>query len=397
MTIRARPSPMVVDMTSTIAYLDSRNERKMQVTPLNPWPWPTPEPGIYFNMPFDEYLAIPCLQSSAIKRLLISETDFWTNSWLNPFLDQIKEKKEARHFQDGRAYHTRILEGRDMFLKLYAPDYEDDPKDQTIIRNSDDLKAALRLAGLPVTFKTKDEGARRLLAAKPHARVLDAMKAKHRAGFEGKELIPASGWRYIELAASMIDHHPELKTYFAGGFPEMTVIWDDPDFGVRFKIRVDYQKVGPPVDLKSFTNKSGRPIGKAIRREIDNYLYVVQAWLYLRGVNYAKAKVRSGEWEFYNGETGQIYIAPGVTPEWLTAFAAAPAEEFCYVFVQKGDAPVSRGVKLSMRDPGFAGVGNEYIRPAVQLFHHCYKIFGEDPWVDVSPSEYIAYDELWGW
>ena len=148
---------------------------------LDPWPWETPECGIYFNMPFEEYLAIPCLQSSTIKDLLKSPTMFWSKSWMNPLHDDFK--KDIQAYLDGRAYHTRILEGKAIYDTQFAPDYEDDPNDATVIRTSIDLKKALKLAKLPVSFKNKDEGVERLLAAKPYARVLDILKAKHRAEF----------------------------------------------------------------------------------------------------------------------------------------------------------------------------------------------------------------------
>lgn len=354
-------------------------------SPLNPWPWQTPECGIYFNMPFEDYLDIPCLQSSSLKRLLISPTDFWCNSWLYPFGQDFETEK--KHYKDGTAYHMRILEGKKKFYETYAPEFEDDLEDKSVIRSSEDLKQALRDAGLAVTFPRKSVGVERLLAEKPDAKILENLQAAHKKKYGDKIYLSARDIRYIELSAAMIENHPDLKTFFAGGYPEVTVIWDDPVYGVRFKIRIDYQKINPSVDLKSFANRFNKPIRKAIMRTMDDYLYTLQAFIYMRGVAFARNFAAQGR-VFTSGMS--------VDQEWLKTFSAQSTDEFWYVFVQK-NVPVTRGFKLSRKDVRFVQDNENYLKEACRRFLSSYKAFGEDPWIDSSRPEYISCEDLWGW
>lgn len=38
---------------------------------MSKWPWKTPECGVYFDLSFEEYLSIPCLNASGIKEINI--------------------------------------------------------------------------------------------------------------------------------------------------------------------------------------------------------------------------------------------------------------------------------------------------------------------------------------
>lgn len=349
------------------------------------WPWKTPECGIYFNMSFEEYLSIPCLQSSTIKDLLKSPTMFWSKSWMNPLRDDFK--KDIKAYEEGRAYHMRILEGKAIYDAHYAPDYEDDPSDDTIIRTGDDLRTALRHAKLPMSFQTKHQGIERLLKEKPHARILDIEKKKHRAKYpKNIEFIDAATHRYIEFSAKQIECSKHLKSYFAGGYPEVTIIFDCPITGIRCKIRPDYLKVSPVCDLKSFANTFDEPVNSAIIKTMNRFLYQIQSRIYMHGVNIAKQYVKQGK----------VHGAENVNPEWLKAFSETPCEEFWFCFVQKGLAPVTRGRKQTLRDKSVDDAFLEYIVPAAEVFKKNYADFGEGFWIDDEPDEYISNIELWG-
>ena len=350
---------------------------------LFPWPWKTPPPGIYFNMPFDEYLEIPCMNAGGTKKILTSPTDFYCASWMYPLREDFTTDK--KHYADGRAYHCRILEGKKVFYSQYAPEYEDDITDRSIIRDAVDLKRALKLAECKTGFATKLEGSMRLLEKKPHARILDIVKQQHKEKFgPDKEYLKPKTIRYIEICAKMIEHHPDLKTYFAGGYPEVTVIWDDPLYGLRFKIRIDYQKICGPCDLKSFNNNKGKRIDRAIEDAIASYKYHIQGGLYLRGVSFAKNFAANS----------MVFGADNVDPEWLKAFSTTPATSFRYIFAQKGAAPVSRGSSWSVQDKPFIEATHEILTTASNLFKDNYKTFGEDPWIDLSKPKQLSFSSM---
>lgn len=350
------------------------------------WPWQTLEPGIYFDLPFDTYVQQKCLNAGGLKNILISETDFWCRSWMNPLNDEIDEETKAK--TEGRAYHKRILEGKEEFYRLYAPDFEY-TGDRPLLTTSEEIAGALAIRGLPTSFKKKQDGIDRLLSHDPNAPVFDAMQRAYRAQYGGeREWLPPRLVRHIELSAKMIEAHPELQTYFVGGYPEVTVIWDDP-LGVRFKMRADYLKVGPVVDLKTFANQMKKNIEKAIDFAIASNKYHIQAGLYLRGREAARELVKAGR-VFYSEAASPTIV----DPKWLNVFAETPNEEFWYIFMQKGIATVARGAKFSARDSKFASAAEVCLKDGAERFLRAHKTYGEDPWVDVSPSKYLSFDDM---
>lgn len=351
-------------------------------TKLDPWPWATPQPGIYFNMPFSEYCEIRALNSGGIKNILISETDFWSRSWMNPMCDEIDEDTRAKI--EGRAYHKLILEGREAFYTEYAPEFE--TQDRSVLRTADQIKARLRELKVPGAggLTRKDQLIAKLRSVDKGAKIYEVLEAQHINLHAGRELIPMRTIRNIELANRMIVCHPDLKTYFAGGYPEVTVIWDDPEFGVRFKVRIDYLKIGPVCDLKTFANILKKEINRAIRHAIAAQKYHIQAWLYLRAADFAKNFVM----------TDRVYGAEGIDPEWLEEFSQTDAEEFRYVFQQKGIAPVSRGAKFLRSDEEFNGAARICVEDATERFKRAYLTFGEDPWVDLSRPEILHFQDF---
>src|ERR1700722_18275726 len=81
----------------------------------------SPEPGIYFNMPVDEYHRIPALSNSGIKQLLVSPLNYWHHN-LNP--DRTEERDTAAQ-RFGTATHCRLLEPA-CFPERYATEVHAD-------------------------------------------------------------------------------------------------------------------------------------------------------------------------------------------------------------------------------------------------------------------------------
>jgi hypothetical protein len=354
----------------------------MTAKALNPWPWETPEPGVYFNMDFEHaYLPAACLSSTMNKKLLLSITNFYSNAWFNPLRDVFDLDKDTQDKLEGRAYHKRILEGKRAFYETYAPDYEDlgDPK---ILRTSADLSTALVRIGRSFSG-SKAALSARLLAANPAAQILDNLIKKHRDSFPDREFLPAKTIRLIELSAAMIEHHPDLRGWLAGGYPEVSIIWDDPAHKVRYKIRVDYLKIKQGLDLKTFANVLEQDINVAIRKTIHNRKYDLQAWLYIRGIEAARKMVAQGK----------VFGAEKVDPAWLKAFAQAHTEDYRFLFMQK-KSPVARGKWFSVNDPKFNEKG-EYVQEAARRFRSAYETFGEGAWIDYEPPSILTFDEVY--
>ena len=149
--------------------------------------WDTPEPGVYFNMSFDEYRAIKCLNASGIKELNISETDFWARSWMNPEADRIDDDTRAKI--EGRAYHKRILEGKEAFYKEYALAYEDSG-DSMILRGNAEMKTALERIGIKgLSGKSSESLSDLVYKYLPQYKTEYQLKKDYESAANGRELI----------------------------------------------------------------------------------------------------------------------------------------------------------------------------------------------------------------
>lgn len=335
--------------------------------------------GIYFGLDEEEYHAAHALSSSGIKWLRVSPLDFWARSAMNP--DREPEGEDSAAKVVGKAYHKRIVEGRPAFLASFAP--EVDPKDYpNALRTVDEIKEAIVDAGAKPKGKNKGDLIAQLGGLDPSAKVWSLIEADHAAIHDGKTLLPADLIRRIEISAAMIEKHPQLGKAFTGGYPEVSIFWTDPEFGVPMKARLDYLKSKAIVDLKTFENMNGMPIDKAITRMVANYKYHIQARLYLDAVRQAKRLIRDGR------------VFGEVDPAFLDALIKSDGHTFMFVFQQKGVAPIARGMIL----PSITlDMGQVEIEDAKRRFAECRETFGAAPWIDASPirefdsTEFPAY------
>lgn len=347
--------------------------------------WETLPCGIYFNMPFPRYLSLKCLNASGIKELNISETDFWARSFMNPDYDDIDEDTRAKI--EGRAYHKRILEGKEAFYQEYCPDFEDDG-DPDLLRSNDDMKEALTKAGVAgLSNKTAPLLAKLVQENLPGRNTVFSLKESIKNSAGKRELVPPKTIRHIEFTAKMIERHPDTKEYFKGGYPEVTVIFEA--FGVKFKIRFDYLKVWDAVDLKTFANQFRAELSKAVRKAFANNRYHIQGSLYLIGLEVAKMYAAQGK----------VYDFEKVEPDanrrklWLELFSKNPCNELKYAFVQKGVAPCAIPLVFSREEKGFAQ-GVEIIKNGVERFQNAFKLYGTDYWITSIREQHIYFDDL---
>lgn len=339
------------------------------------------QPGVYFGMPEEAYHRAFALSATGIKHLRISPLDFWARSPLNA--ERLAEESEAKII--GRAYHKRIIEGQAAFEAMYAAEL--DPAEYPeALRTNEELKTAIERAGGPsarLASLRKAELIERLLQYDPAAVIWDRLVAAHQERHLGKIRLPASAIRRVEIAAAMIEKHPQLRQAFSGGMPEVSVFWVDAQTGTPCKARFDYLKPRAIVDLKSYENTIGLPVRKAIARCVATYRYHIQAAFYLEGAIAARELIAEGR------------VFGEVDAGFPRALLAASERHFLFVFQQKGPAPLARGMVLA---PGLTlDIGREEIADATALFAQCWRAYGADPWLDVSqietfdPTEFPAY------
>lgn len=330
--------------------------------------------GVYINLPDSEYHEAFALSYSGIKNLRISTLDFWARSTLNT--DPIfQEEEEKDHFTIGKAYDKRIIEGKQAFYDLYAPDI--DPKDYpNALRTKEDLVAAL--IELNVPFKksaNKPELVSSLLAADPGACIWDAVAEAHTEKHDGKILLSPDLIRRIEYSAAMIEKHPDLSKAFTGGLPQVSIFWTDPELRIPMKLRCDYLKPRAIVDLKTFQNTLMIPIDRAIVRTIANNGYHIQAAQYLEGVSIGRHLVAQGK---LFGECDKNFVQRLFDSDERT---------FMLVLQQKGIAPITVGRILPQM---ILDIGRMEVESAKEKFAACLEKYGYEAWVHID--EIKTYD-----
>ena len=329
-------------------------------------------PGIYFELDESEYHAIEALSNSGIKQILCSPMNFWASTpWLNPEY----EEEESKFMDMGKAYHTRIVEGKDVFYSRYAPaldpdDYPDALRTMEELRNA--LPEGVKRGG------NKTELAAKVLEHFPDAEVWDLMVEKYQAKHEGKEFLSPKLIKKIEIAAAMIEKHPQLCKAFTGGYPEVSIVWNCRETGVPMKARIDYLKTQAIIELKTFGNPFNKPIDRAIFYAFASQRYQIQAAVYHEAVEEAKAMLSVG------------MVSGDCPAEWLHAFTACKQHEMLYIFQQTGIAPVARGWKFP-RHLTF-DIGKIAVAEAKRRFKESMEKFGKDPWVDETGIQ--EFDDL---
>jgi hypothetical protein len=327
-------------------------------------------PGIYFGLDEAAYHAAPALSNSGIKNLLTSPMDFWARcAWLNPAF----ETEEKDCFNLGKAYDTRITEGKDAFDAKYAGKI--DPADYPdALVTADDLRGALADLGEKRGGNKAELIARIEEAGLGDAVIWDRLVENHEIENDSKTLLSADLIRKIEIAAAMIEKHPQLSKAFTGGYPQVSIFWTCEETGCPMKMRSDYLKTRAVVDLKTFANPFGKPIDRAVTYAMASYKYHIQAAVYQEGIAAAKAMFRAHGPSAINGE------AP--TPAWIESFAASEEHAFLFLFQQTGVAPVTRGYEFPK---GLVyDCGKVVVREMKETYMRCLKTFGADPWIDTT-------------
>jgi len=102
-----------------------------------------------------------------------------------------------------------------------------------------------------------------------------------RAENAGKIILPGDDAEAIVSMVASVRRHPLAGRMITDGDPELTVVWDDPETGLRCKGRADYyvRQHGMLVDVKTALNASA----SEFRRSVANLAYHVQDAFYRTG------------------------------------------------------------------------------------------------------------------
>lgn len=332
------------------------------------------EPGIYFGMPFDEYVNDWSLGSSDLGNLLISPSTYYWWSKANPF----RKDKETPALRYGRAVHKAVLEGQEAFDAEYAPKAPD-PEPGMLV-TLEDLKAKCEELGLPKSG-TKATLVRRIREAGDDTPIYEEVVEEYKAKAGNRIMLDPDVYGEIQMASKVIRMNPHLVNAFQGGYPEVSVFFEH--LGVPLRARFDYLKPKAVVDLKSTRNHLKMPWNTAVANAIARYDYPVQAAAYLAA--------RAAAARFI--EEGRVYGATSAIPpdDWLQALLDEPEFCFVWVFYQAEGAPITKGVIFDHKSSEFV-TANQKISHAIDIYKQYISEFDEDLWIEAT--EMASFDNM---
>jgi len=210
---------------------------------------PAPSPGLIENVPFEEYRAWDAVNVSALK-------DYERSAQHVHDALTADESEETPSMVVGRALHTLALEGKAAFTERFT----------------------LRPAGM-----NANSGAYQTWKAAQTKTILTDNQAASVTGM---------------FAA--LGKHAKAKSLLAyPGAAEVSCVFDDPETGVRCKMRIDRLLPGKIIlDLKTASDASTR----AARDAAIGYGYDIQAEMYVRGVEVLTGKRTPFVWAFVESD-----------------------------------------------------------------------------------------------
>jgi hypothetical protein len=366
----------------------------------------TIKPGIYFSMPEEEYRALPALNYSGMKDLQRSPARFWARSPFNtgqaaPLIPsqadiRAEEGPEEEYLTIGKAFDVRLLSGRGAFYKQFVAALDPAEFNGTCLRTLEDLKAACRAAEIAVSGN-KDALIERLIAVDPskEAVIWDRMVAKYAAAHDGKTFLSRKWMDKVEAAAVLLDRDPVLGKAFVGGASQVTIVWRDEVIGVDCKARLDKLKGAMVGDLKTFQQRPDNTLERrqAVRREIVNRSYHIQAAHYLEAASHAARFLKDGLTDAANPK----YDDTG----FLQSLLADKPKTYLLIFQVKDIPPECIGVEFSPEAQEKMILferARAFIQSMKQTYRDCLEHYGTDtPWIMPGTIETMGDDDVPGW
>lgn len=334
------------------------------------------EPGLYAQMPEEEYHQDPSLGSTDVKRLLVSPECYWFNSSWNP--DYVPDIDTVARIW-GKAYHKILFEGEEAYETAYAvrPSREDYP---------DAIETVKELQLICEDYKVTKGGKKAEIVARLRDKgwdgeVYDEIYQNWIDGNPNKTPIPADLDVAARRARRLIENNPAIENAIKEGFGEVSIFLRDPATGVPIKARVDWLTAQWFVDGKTFSNSRDLNVDKAIVQACAYNGYYIQLVQYHALIQLAK---KLPDKAFH-----------GFPPEFVQAFKATPEHQSLFIFIGT-DTPCvrARGMrrKIGRGEAALWQAGYGAFRRAIDIYGECRKTFGDAPWFTIEPIKY--FDDL---
>lgn len=238
--------------------------------------------GIYLGLSFEDYLAAPRVSSGNLTDMIEGPAAYWANSPMNP---DREEREETEPMKLGRAYHAARLEP-ETFEELYVRELVVEDMPEGTLTKDAEYKAALKDMG-----EAQTKGGETVLERAMRLGALTGNKTWHeqRAAWEAENAeytwLSPKHWDEIKRDAARIRMNPELAALISGGFPEVSILWTDPETGIKCKCRPDYMGSDWITHLKTWDMKTaGKPGNRAVVDAFKFNGYYRTGWFYLEGL-----------------------------------------------------------------------------------------------------------------
>lgn len=190
------------------------------------------KPGIYFNLPIEEYHADPALSKSSIMDLSRSLLDYWVNSWMNP---KESQKEKTRSMKNGSLTDILLFE-KERFDKEYF-----------------------------VTGHSSFGDPRKMITAAAYNKAMDAINLLFTVNY--------ANW------------------LLSDGCTQVSLFWLDEQSGLMFKSRPDWLRPSFAVDYKTIESIDDSDI----TFQLTKYGYAIQSALGRQGMKVLKTMLQNKE------------------------------------------------------------------------------------------------------
>ncbi len=277
--------------------------------------------GIYFDMPEDDYHALPFF-SRSLGEHVVFDLEEAAYKLVTP-------TESTPAMQLGTAIHLMLLEP-DIYKKTYVVTPNPEDYEQIILDGCNDLKKFLESVGEKKTGNKEDLIARTepFIDSKKHVIWDKELESFNKNVAENKlEVLTKDDFELLSGIQESFNKpfRDEIRDVLSKGYPEVTIVSKDEETGLMCKCRLDYVRISAIGELKSFSVKNTKgTLDQCIDDEIRYRNYNLQAGIYQSALTLVIDKINNGKAKVFGN----------VDKVWIDKFLAKPTKKFYMVFAR---------------------------------------------------------------
>lgn len=225
------------------------------------------KPGIYFDMDFEtEYVRIPAINKSRLSLAKLSLAHYY----------HAPPGDDSPAFRMGSLVHSGKLEPEKLADRYVVIPESLVEETQRIAKSDEEVNKGRKPAERFQPYASPK-------ASAVYKRLLAAFMVKH----PGKQEVSQEWFDNLAGMLRSMAECDRTERLFASGWPEVTILWNDPETGLRCKGRIDWLcEDGDMADLKTAADVSDW--------SLDKWDYHLQAASYLEGFGHAWDQMTAG-------------------------------------------------------------------------------------------------------